>query len=342
MKILANAAVFPSRIVTNKDIAADVLRRSPHLRGNAGEKIVRLLASTGAYTRRVLGLNETTLALTALACETALAQLNGVVLVDCIIYAGLFSEELAEPASAPLLAHEIGMDNVRAYDIRMACDGWMIAASMADEKIYSGRYKCIMIVCGEYPMEPCNGIYPELFALNSLDDLEHRFPGLTLGSAVTATIIGCGGERWKFRENIRNDLYDLCTITVPGRQQTNAKSPRVARSGFGVFTSYGGDLFKNGLPAAIRTFKELDVDVATIKKLFTHSSSKRDWEIGAKTAGLDGKLYDIYHRYGNCVTASIPAAMALAEQEGELCRGDRIALCTASAGMSFSAATFTY
>src|SRR3989344_2616106 len=154
MKILANAAVFPSHVVTNQDIAADVLRRSPHLPGNAGGKIARLLASTGAHTRRILESNETTLALTVLACETALAQLNGPVLVDCILYAGLFSQELAEPASAPLLAHEICLDNVRAYDMRMACDGWMIAASTADALIHSGRYKCVMIVCGEYPMEP--------------------------------------------------------------------------------------------------------------------------------------------------------------------------------------------
>ena len=47
-------------------------------------------------------------------------------------------------------------------------------------------------------------------------------------------------------------------------------------------------------------------------------------------------------RLGNLVSASMPAAMVLAEADGRLRRGDRVALVPASAGMVFGVGQFTY
>jgi 3-oxoacyl-[acyl-carrier-protein] synthase III len=56
----------------------------------------------------------------------------------------------------------------------------------------------------------------------------------------------------------------------------------------------------------------------------------------ADKLNLGDKLYmGIFRRYGNLVSASIPAAVALAVEGGRLKRGDRIVLCPATAGMAF-------
>ncbi len=87
-------------------------------------------------------------------------------------------------------------------------------------------------------------------------------------------------------------------------------------------------------------YRASGIKTQLVNRLFTHSSSKRDWAEIASDIGLGDKLYDIYADYGNVVSAAIPAAMALAEREGALKEGDDVALLVGSAGMSFSAAHF--
>ena len=50
----------------------------------------------------------------------------------------------------------------------------------------------------------------------------------------------------------------------------------------------------------------------------------------------------VFPRYGNIVSASIPTAISMAHQQGLLNRGDRAILIPASAGMSFAVVQFTY
>jgi acyl-CoA:acyl-CoA alkyltransferase len=55
------------------------------------------------------------------------------------------------------------------------------------------------------------------------------------------------------------------------------------------------------------------------------------------------RLYNkIFSRYGNLVSASSPAAMSMALEEGALTRGSRVVLCPASAGMSFALVDFVF
>ena len=54
------------------------------------------------------------------------------------------------------------------------------------------------------------------------------------------------------------------------------------------------------------------------------------------------KMFYVYPDYGNLVSASVPAGMALAEQQGLLNRGDTVACWVGSAGMAFSLNCFTY
>ncbi|OGG77104.1 hypothetical protein A3F56_03090 [Candidatus Kaiserbacteria bacterium RIFCSPHIGHO2_12_FULL_55_13] len=183
-------------------------------------------------------------------------------------------------------------------------------------------------------------IYPKLFELDSIDQLEWRFPAYTIGEAASATILGPDpANGWAFFNRTRNDLYDLCTVPNPW---SNPRSARVAKDGLSHFTSYGIDLRKHGFPGAVETFRESGIDTSKVDVLFTHSSSKADWSAGAKLLGMHNKMYDIYSKFGNVVSGAIPVAMASAEREGTLKRGMNVAAWVASAGMSFSTAEFVY
>jgi 3-oxoacyl-[acyl-carrier-protein] synthase III len=91
---------------------------------------------------------------------------------------------------------------------------------------------------------------------------------------------------------------------------------------------------------AIDVFRRLTIEHGSIRKIFPHASSKRDWDNGADVLGVRDLLFHIYPDYGNVVSASVPAGIALAKEKGEIRRGDRLVAWVGSAGMSFSVCSF--
>ena len=82
------------------------------------------------------------------------------------------------------------------------------------------------------------------------------------------------------------------------------------------FTSFGSELSAHGMSLAIDVFRQLAIDKSAIQKIFPHASSKRDWNNGADTLGVKELMFHIYPDYGNVVSASVPAGIALAREKG--------------------------
>lgn len=346
MRIERMAAVFPSRVVTNDEIIAIIESHSKDFFTEDLKKTLRhtgrMLRASGSQERRWRNDKESSTELTAQACTKALTELNNGGLPDLLISASVYPE-LVEPATANAIAEAAGLFGVECFDIKEACDGWMKAAKIAASFIESGAYRRVMVVNGEFVMTPGFGIYPELFRLSTLSELEWRFPAFTLGEAAVATVFGPDPENvWEFSNTTRNDLFDLCSITTPWHKARPSTSPRLAKDGSGIFTSYGGDLRSHGFPLVVDEFRKSGIKPADVDAFFTHSSSRKDWSDVADELELSEQFYDIYSRRGNVVSAAIPAAMALAAEEGKLKRGDRVVALVGSAGMSFSLASFVF
>lgn len=347
MHIESIAVTFPNRVVTNLDILEEIgaaSRDTPGIRRILG-KVRGGLVRTGALRRRWSKPEESSLDLTLRACRKAMVGLIGEDRkIDLVIYAGVYSE-LTEPASANLIAHELGLDSAECFDLKEACDGWMKAVKLAYLGIQAGMYRRIMVVNAEFSMTRGFAINPKLFKITSIEELEYRFPAYTIGEAATATVLGasCGtGGAWSFYNQTRSDLYDLCTVTPSWYGAHPLPSMRIGRDGAGCFTSYGSGLYHNGFPLTLDTWEKSGLKASEVDAFFTHSSSKHDWTQVAEKLLLTHVFHDIYAEYGNVVSAAIPAAMALAIEQGTLKRGDRVAALVASAGMSFSTASFTF
>lgn len=347
MKIEQQSIALPSRVVGNDDVVAligEQTRRAGKFEGDLPQTldmIAAILKRSGAEKRHWLAPDESPLDLIEAACLKAMKGLRPKD-IELLIYASVCGE-LFEPATANLVAHRIGLGRVECFDLKEACDGWMKAVKIASSFIEAGIYRRVMVVNGECTMVPGCAVFPELFALRSADQLEWRFPGFTVGEAATATILGPDpANRWSFTNETRNDLFDLCTITFPWHRRDPSVSTKIARDGNGLFTSYGAELRRHGLPAMVELFERSGIDRSAVDILFTHASSKSDWAEAARRMGLGHKIYDIYASTGNLVSASVPAAMALAEEDDSLKHGMQVAVCVASAGMSFSTASFRF
>jgi len=344
VRIEAVAVEFPSRRVTNEDIIREIEFRSKKFSGNLSATLTlirRMLEASGSVTRTWLSPGESSLDVTLRACRRAIASLGIDNRIDLLIDASVHSE-LIEPATSNLIAHELGLDRVECFDLKEACDGWMKAAKMADALTRSGRYRRILVVNQEFSLTHSDTL-PKLFDFSSREQLKWRFPALTVGEAAAATIFRFApGRPWHCSNTTHNELFDLCTITPPWYGSNPLASPRIAKDGPCLFTSYGLELRAHGLPLMKAEFQRSGIKYEEVDVLFTHSSSKSDWMNLAVQVGLGNKLYDIYARCGNVVSAAIPAAMALASEDGTLKPGHRVLALVASAGMSFSLAHFTY
>lgn len=343
MRIQTIAACFPQHQLCNADVIALIGEQS-QVSGSGWDKTRRILAqalkTTGAVTRRWRADGQSSMDLAMSACRQALQQANNPH-VDLLLYASVYPE-LVEPSSANRVACALDLHRTECLDIKEACDGWSKAVKLANALMLTGGYRRILVVNNECPMTQGMGVWPDLFRLSSLDQLGHRFPAYTLGEVATATLLEHDDQDWVFDNTTRNDLYDLCTITTPWFNSAISESSRLAVDGPGTFTSFGSMLSSYGIPITVELFQRSGRSPADVDILFTHSSSKRDWTEIATRIGLADKLVDIYADYGNVVSAAIPAAMAVALQDGRLQRGQRVLALVASAGMSFSTAWFQF
>lgn len=342
MRIEQVTVTLPSRKVTNGDVIQEFERASSDFQGNirgTARYIEKVLLASGSDIRYWLEEGETPLELTLRACRAAMTHLPDNT-IDLVIWASVYGE-LVEPATSNLVASTLGLDTAECFDMKEACDGWMKAVKIADALIKTGQYRRVMVINSEFSMTPNFAIRPRLFNFSSAEELKWRFPIFTIGEGVAVTILSAdAGNEWGHTNLSRNDLYDLCT--VPAAWHAGGGSDRVAKDGPGWFTSWAAELSGEGIPLAVETFKRSGINPDGIDILFTHASSKRDWTQIATDIGLQNKLFDIYTRCGNLVSASVPAAMALAIEDGVLSRGNRVAVLVGSAGMTFSAASFNF
>lgn len=347
MKIEAVRVRFPGRTVTNDDVLSLIRWHSSHkFRGDLARTlklIERLLEGSGALTRQWLAPGEQPIELIKQAVADAVAAAACALSdVDLLIYVGV-GKGFVEPGQSYMLAHALKMERVECFDVLDACMSWTRAMHIADGLLKTERYRRILIVNGEFNMREDGAGFPQNFGLSTVEELEWTLPSYTIGEAATATLVSPDPERpWKWAFASAPTLGDLCTIPLPGFERYCDANPRIGRNGPLRFTSYGAELHRHGGILARKLWAESMGQERGIQRVFTHSSSKTEWARGGADMGIADKVFDIYERYGNVVSAAVPAGIALASHEGLVQRGDKLAGWVASAGMSCAAFSFHF
>jgi acyl-CoA:acyl-CoA alkyltransferase len=259
--------------------------------------------------------------------------------IDLLIYCGV-GRGFLEPATAYFLSRALGIA-CECFDVLDACMSWVRALQIAYHFFNSGAYSRILIVNGEFNVHEHG--YPELLRGASREKLRHTFPAFTIGEASTATVLSAAGGPWNFHFRSNPSLVNLCAIPLEGYADFCEPEDSLAPDGIGQFVSYGHELQKAALEQAVTFIRETYPDPGSFDWWFPHAASAEICRQAECRLQLDGKVcYQVFPRYGNLVSASIPAALHLALEENKLRRGHRVVLCPASAGMSFALADFVY
>ena len=263
--------------------------------------------------------------------------------IDVLIYCGV-GRGLLEPANAYIYAAEFDME-CQCFDIADGCMSWVRSTQIAwglfqsDDKINR-----VMVVNGEFNAYEHG--YPDNFKIVEPKQLEYKFPTYTIGEAATATIFSRSNKDWKFHFRSMPKWCDLCSIPLPQYKQFvgHPRHPRIGIGGDSNFVAYGLQMFEIADQALTDLVNVMLPEERKVDIFFPHAASSNFYKRIRRNLKANQELIytDVYPRYGNTVSATIPIGIQLAAQEGKLKRGDMVCLVPASAGMVVAMCLFEF
>ena len=303
-------AALPDRVVTN----ADLERRLD----TTDEWIVR---RTGIRERRHLAPDEPLADLAARACLLALDDAGRAgAEVDQVIVSTFTADRLT-PGLAPEVARLIGAHGASAVDVNAACAGFLYALDQAAALVESGRAS-LVLVCGAE-------------ALSRVTDHDDRSTAVIFGDGAGAVVVA-GGEDLELgiggfvlgADGEQADLLyaerDERLLKMEGREVYRHAVRRMVGAG------------REALERAGCTVDDIDLFVA-------HQANIRIIETAAAELGIPREKVAVnVDRTANTSSASIPLALAQAEEQGLLAPGATVALAAFGAGFVWGAGVISW
>jgi 3-oxoacyl-[acyl-carrier-protein] synthase III len=273
---------------------------------------------TGVRFRRIAEPGERTYEYAARAAADALAAADCAAAdVDLIVVATMSHDHLT-PAAAALVAAEIGAGRAGALDVNAACSGFVSALGLGAAQIESGRAATVLVIGADL--------------LSHLTDRDDRSTAGLFGDGAGAVLMR--GIRGAGRVG----------PVVLGADGANAGLVWAERRE-GLIRMNGADTFRHAvarlsagtleaLEAAGRSLEEVDLFVY-------HQANSRIIRAVGEQLGLPARrTADYVGRFGNTSAATLPIALALAEEEGRLLGDGEIVLLAAfGAGLTWGATT---
>lgn len=346
MIIESVAASLPERKVGNEEIIDIIRFNSKSFDGDLAKSLRMVktrLERSGLITRHWLSGGERPIdhvdqAVRA-ALKTSSIRPND---VDLFIYVGV-GGGFHKLGNAYILAKTLGLLHAECFDILDACMSWTRALSLAKSLFKTRHIRNALIVNAEFNMIEGAAGFPENYTLRHPQELDYLYPSYTIGEAASATLLlPTAPDNLSVSIHSKPDYADLCMIPTEGYQGYFDVSHMVAQLGQGRFSALGREIHERIAEELPTALSKSQIDLAEADIVFTHSSSMKSWDDIGKRLGFSDKTFHIYPEAGNVVSASIPAAMALAQRAGKLAKGHRVVFLMGSAGMSFAAGKFVY
>jgi 3-oxoacyl-[acyl-carrier-protein] synthase-3 len=327
--IEAIESALPEHIVTNADLA----REYPSW------DMGRLLDRTGVEERRIAAPDETALDLGYRACQALAAR--GALKPD-EIDALIFCTETPDypiPPNSSLLHGLLELPiNVMAFDITLACSGFVYALGIARSLVLSGTAPRVLIVTADtYSrlIHPGDRSSRCLFGDGAAATIVGTGPGLeildvkfnTAGAKYDRFIVRAGGSRVPRSELTREIATD--------RSGNTRTAENIEMDGLGVLS-----FFNTAVPRAVRDMLSSNgLSDNQIDCYVFHQASLVALQGVARALSIppDRMIFNLA-KIGNLVSASVPVALRFALDERRLREGKMAVLCGFGVGLSWATA----
>jgi len=309
----------PRQVVTNDDLSRTLDTSDAWIRER-----------TGIRERRIAGPDESLTSLCHTASCAALDRAGlGVGDVDAIVCATV-SGDRRMPAQACDLQASLGALNAAAFDISAACPGFVYGLAIAEGLIAAGNFRNVLVLGAE--------------KLSTIVDWSDRSTAILFGDGAGAAVLQAadGSGRGLLSTFIKADGRLAELLYIPGGGSADPVSEDMVRGRRQFMRMAGREVFKAAVLAMAEScdvaLQRAGLTAGDIDLLVPHQANLRIIESTAKHAGIPmDKVMVNVDRFGNTSAASIPLALAQAEEEGRLKRGQLALLVAFGGGFTWGA-----
>ena len=309
----------PARVMTNDELATMV--------ETSDEWIV---SRTGIHERRIAADDETTTSLSVNAARDALAVAGlAPAEVDLVIVATC-TPDYYMPATAVLVAHELGATRAAGFDLMAACSGFVFALATASAYVRSGMHRNVLVVGVEL--------------LSRFLDYTDRNTCVLFGDGAGAVIVSASDAPGGL---LGLDMYSDGSgkegIIFPAGGSACPTTPKTVAEGGHFVHMAGKEVYKYAtrqLAESSRSaLRSAGLSVGDVDQFLFHQANLRIIESVQNAVGIPSdKTYLNIAKYGNTSAASVPMALVEAIAEGRIKQGDRLLMAAFGAGYTAGAA----
>lgn len=305
---------LPERIVPNSEFEATL---------DTNDEWIR--ARSGIERRHFAAEGETTSAMATTAARAALKDAGLTPSdIDAIVVA-TSTADLTFPSAATMVQSELGMEGGFAFDVQAVCAGFIYALSNANAMILSGQAKRVMVIGAE--------------TFSRIMDWTDRSTCVLFGDGAGALVLeaqegaGTPEDRGILSTDLNSDGRHKDLLYVDGGVSTGTT---------GYLRMQGNQVFRHAVEklaaTATKAMERADVTPQDVDWIVPHQANIRIIQGTAKKLGLPmEKVVVTVQDHGNTSAASIPLALSVGRDRGQIQDGDLIVTEAIGGGLAWGA-----
>jgi 3-oxoacyl-[acyl-carrier-protein] synthase III len=316
---------LPPGTVTNHDLAERIDTSDAWIR-----------TRTGIGTRHFADRGTSTSDLAVAAGRAALRSADAVA-ADLVVVATTTPDRRC-PATAPEVAHRLGLGHVPAFDLAAVCSGFVYATAMADAVIRSGLYRNVLVIGAE--------------TYSRIIDPEDRDTAVIFGDGAGAAFFRGGdvtepGAVHGVELGSDGGGADLVAIAAGGSRLpiVDADTPRDLR----YFRMQGREVYRQAVSrmtaSANAALAQVGWSAGRLDGFIGHQANQRILDAVADRLGVPAhsRLGNI-REVGNTAAASVPLALAdaVARNPARIPPGGHTLLTAFGGGLTWGSIALTW
>lgn len=297
---------LPERVISNEDIVQRI---------NTSEEFI--LQRTGVLTRRHVSTEQSLKSIMVPACEKAIAD-AGLQPGDIdMLIVNTLSPDHHDPSQACLIQPLLGLRNIPSLDIRAQCSGLIYGIDIARQYLSNGKYKHILITCGEILSK----------RMDTSDD--GRNLSILLGDGAGAIVLSASNDNGGIVDVLTGadgNFYKLLWTESPGSANETFNGDKKACPDFRM---NGKPMFDHAVEKITSACQEIlrrnHLTLEDIDIVIPHQPNLRILDEVRKRLNIpESKMWINVYKYGNMASASLPIALteylhSAKHREGKMC-----------------------
>lgn len=321
-RIVSLGSYLPQRVLTNQDL----------------EKLVEtsdewIVSRTGMRERRIAAQDEYPSDMGTQAAIQALSSANLEVEDLELIIVATMSPDYISPSTACIIQAKLKAEKAVAFDIQVACTGFLYALSIAKSFIESGIYRNVLVIATE--------------KMSAFLDYQDRSTCVLFGDGAAAALLTGQGEGLLIDTLCLGSDGQLAELVkIPGGGSRHPATLETVEKRLHCFQMTGNEVFKHAVrrmsAAARECLVKAGLQESDVSWLVPHQANKRIIDAIAKNFNiLEERVYLTVHKYGNTSASSIAIALHELIEEHTLKEGEHLLLTAFGGGLTWGAAILT-